>query len=153
MLRAEHVIRPAEAADLADVETLLRDAMLPTAGVAEHFGSFVVVEHRSAVIAAAGLEIHGSTALLRSVVVLERERGRGLGIALTTRLLADAAARGVREVYVLTTTATAFFPRLGFAPVGRHELPSALDASEELRGACPASAVALGLSLRDRTKE
>ena len=49
----------------------------------------------------------------------------------------------MRDVYLLTTTAPDWFPRFGFTVARREELPEVLNASEELRGACPSSAVAM----------
>jgi amino-acid N-acetyltransferase len=49
-------------------------------------------------------------------------------------------AAGV-SVALLTETAAVYFSQLGFTLVDRAELPSALEASMELRGACPRSAV------------
>ncbi|MCI0572486.1 MAG: hypothetical protein L0Y66_17160 [Myxococcaceae bacterium] len=46
-------------------------------------------------------------------------------------------------LYLLTTTAAESFPRFGFTHVDRSSLPPELHASEELRGACPASAVVM----------
>jgi len=63
--------------------------------------------------------------------------------------LADAGARGVRDAYLLTTTADRWFRRLGFVPVERSALPAALAGSEELKGACPASAVAMHRALAE----
>jgi amino-acid N-acetyltransferase len=61
-------------------------------------------------------------------------------------VLARARALGLRELYLLTTTAAGYFPRFGFETVGREALPPVLSASEELRGACPASAIAMRLT-------
>jgi amino-acid N-acetyltransferase len=58
-----------------------------------------------------------------------------------------ARERGVRNVYLLTTTASQFFPRFGFAAIPRTELDPALAQSEELRGACPASALVMRAAL------
>ena len=61
--------------------------------------------------------------------------------------LERARELGLRELYLLTTTAAAYFPRFGFERIGREALPSSLQASEELRGACPASAAAMRIIL------
>ena len=137
-------IEPARAEDLGDVLALLEQAGLPAAGVEAHFPEgFVVARRGPFVTGVAGVEAYGTTGLLRSVVVLEASRGTGLGHRLTHAAMDLAARRGVRDLYLLTTTADGFFPRLGFARVERDALPPALAASEELRGACPASAVAM----------
>jgi len=137
------MIRRAEPADLGRIEALLASAALPVAGVAEHLGAFFVADEEGRITAAAGLEAYGDVALLRSVAVAPEAAGAGLGSTLTRLALAEARARGAREVYLLTTTAERFFPRFGFSPVARAALPGALGASHELRGACPASAIAM----------
>ena len=104
---------------------------------------FVVAEEGGRLVGAIGLEVYGDVALLRSAVVQQGRRGTGLGQGLVARLLEHAAARGVREVYLLTTTAERYFPRFGFAPVPREAVAPALWASEEFRGACPDSAIAM----------
>jgi N-acetylglutamate synthase-like GNAT family acetyltransferase len=66
-----------------------------------------------------------------------------------TSLLADARARGIHDIYLLTTTAEAWFPRFGFVRIARAAVPAALHASEEFRGACPDSAVVMHTALTD----
>ncbi len=136
-------LRPARPDDLPAILALLEAAGLPPQGVAEWLPRFVVAERSGAVIAAAGLEVYGRAGLLRSVVVAPAARGSGLGTALTERIAADAAGAGVRMLYLLTTTAPEYFPRLGFQRIDRQALPEAISASEELKGACPVSAVVM----------
>jgi len=141
-------IRPARQADLAAVSELLATAGLPLAGVAESFSEFVVAEADGRQVAAAGLERHGEVALLRSVVVDPAFRGAGLGASLTDRILARAREQHLTSVYLLTTTAADYFPRLGFQRIERARLPEAINASEELQGACPDTAVVMVRELR-----
>jgi amino-acid N-acetyltransferase len=139
------VMRRAEPQDRADVEALLAGAGLPTEGVDEHLHAFFVEEDRDRLVGVVGLELYGQHALLRSVVVAGTARGTGLGSTLTRRALDEAQARGVIAVYLLTTTAEGFFPRFGFERIAREEIPVTLQASRELRGACPSTAVAMRL--------
>jgi len=60
------MIRASRPDDLASVEALLTRARLPIDGVGEHFASFFVVDEAGRILAAAGVEIHGHDALLRS---------------------------------------------------------------------------------------
>ncbi len=136
-------IRPARPDDLPAILDLLAAAGLPREGVSEWLPRFVVAERAGAVVAAAGLEVYGRAGLLRSVVVAPEARRSGLGAALTDRIAADAAAAGARMLYLLTTTAPAYFPRLGFRRIERQALPEAISASEELKGACPVTAVVM----------
>ena len=140
-------LRLAAASDLPGILQLLRARGLPSDGAAEHLDDFIVAADGRDVLGAIGLERYGSIGLLRSLAVEERTAGRGVGTSLVRELLARASRIGIHEVYLLTTTAEDYFPRIGFSVVARSELPAALDASAELRGACPASAVAMRLRL------
>jgi protein-tyrosine-phosphatase/GNAT superfamily N-acetyltransferase len=136
-------LRPAASGDLDAVLMLLRNAKLPTNGVAESFETFVVATRDDVIVGAGGLEIAGDDALLRSVAVHEAERGAGTGQAITARLLTDARRRGLRSVWLLTETAPAFFERFGFRVTDRTSAPEALRATQEFTSCCPATAVAM----------
>lgn len=136
-------IRVAAPGDFAGVVRLLEAAELPTAGLDRSLPDFLVAEENGRVVGAVGLEVYGDYALLRSAVVDAGRRGAGLGIDLVESLLRRAETRGVREIYLLTTTAEHFFPRFGFARIPRGDVAPAVQASEEFRGACPDSAIAM----------
>ncbi len=131
----------ATAADLEAVERLLQLAGLPLAGLREQFpAAYVVARDAQEIIGVAGLERYGGAGLLRSVVVRPAQRGAGLGRTLVADRLALAHDARLAAVYLLTTTAGDFFPRLGFVPTSRGGVPPELAASEEFARACPASA-------------
>jgi arsenite methyltransferase len=142
-------LRPAQASDSAAVRSLLRGASLPEAGVTEQLDGFVVAEEGGAVVAAAGLEVYGTAGLLRSVVVAESWRGRGLGALLVEDQLRRARELRLSRVYLLTTTASSWFPRLGFDAVERDSVPAEVRASPEFADICPASAVVMAVELAD----
>lgn len=133
--------------DLPEILALLGANELPVAGIADHVGSALVARDNGTIIGCAAVEVYGAAGLLRSVAVEESRRGTGLGRRLTAAVLDLARRRGVRTLYLLTTTADGFFPKFGFTTIDRAELDPALAASEELRGACPASAVAMRATL------
>jgi amino-acid N-acetyltransferase len=141
-------IRVAAPGDYAGVVRLLEAAGLPTAGLQPSLPDFLVAEEGGRIVGTIGLEVYGDCALLRSAVVDPARRGAGLGIGLVESLLGRAETRGVHEIYLLTTTAERFFPRFGFARISPGEVAAAVRASEEFRGACPDSAIAM----RRRTK-
>ena len=145
------VLRAAIPSDLDAVSGLLRDAGLPTAGVSEHLGGFVVAEEAGRLVGVAGLEVHGRDGVLRSVAVDAALRGRGLGERLTRRALEEARRRGLHRLYLLTTTAENYFTRHGFRRIGRGEASPEVQQSVEFREACPASAVAMALELNARS--
>jgi len=136
-------LRRAGQADGEAVAALLRDLKLPTDGVADWLEQFWVGEHAGTVVGVAGMERYGDAGLLRSVAVDSAWQGSGIGRALVNLVLEDGRAAGVRDVYLLTTTAEHYFPRLGFACVDREGVPSAMRASAEFTGACPSSAVVM----------
>jgi amino-acid N-acetyltransferase len=137
------------ASDIGALSRLLTDLKLPTAGVEEWWERFTVAESAQGIVGLAGVETYPDGALLRSVAVHPSMRGTGLGRALVERALGAARDAGAKDVYLLTTTATGYFPRLGFAEVPRETIPDTVQASVEFRGACPASAVAMHHTLVD----
>lgn len=140
-------IRPAAHGDLQAVRDLLLGSGLPADGLEEQFGeSYVVAVAGSAVVGAEGIERYGSAGLLRSAVVDQAWRGKGLGDILTRDRIAWAREAGITELWLLTTTAAGWFPRFGFRRAGREEAPPSVRASREFAEACPASAVAMKLS-------
>jgi amino-acid N-acetyltransferase len=142
-------IAPASAGDRDGVVALLEACDLPPAGIEAHFPAAFLVARGDGggLLGAAGVEIYGDAGLLRSVAVAEAARGRGLGERLTRGAMEMASARGVRDLYLLTTGADGYFPRLGFVRVARESLPASLGGSEQLRGACPATAIAMHRAL------
>ena len=140
--------RHAAPADWPKIADLLTGAHLPTDGAVDHLSGFLLAFRGERLVGTAALERYGETALLRSVVVAEEERGTGLGQEIVRRLLDQAHSDGITNVVLLTTTAERFFPRFGFRRVSREAVPAAAHASAEFRGACPASATVMLLDLR-----
>jgi amino-acid N-acetyltransferase len=136
-------IRRATAADLPGVEQLLGDAGLTAVGVQELLPTFMVADTGNGLAGVAGLEVCCENALLRSVAVNEEWRSRGVGRALVNQVVADAESRGIRALYLLTTTADRYFPSLGFTVTSRDAVPDDVKESEEYRSICPASAVVM----------
>jgi len=140
-------IRPAQSADLPAVQALLREAALPWEDVAPHFGAFLVGERAGALVASAGFEHYGAEALVRSIAIASALRSRGLGAALCETLVGEARRRGVRDAYLLTTSAPRFFARQGFETIDRARAPAAIRATREFAELCPASAIVMRRAL------
>jgi len=143
-------LAPARADDLAAVRALLADAALPTEGVEESFPhGYVVARQGAGVVGVAGLEVHGEAGLIRSVVVAPNHRGDHLGRRLVEDRVARARALGLGSVWLLTTTAAAWFRELGFRDAARANVPAALAHAREMVNICPASAACLSKKLQD----
>lgn len=136
-------IHPADDASIGDVEALLAAADLPTACVAARPDRFVLGVVDGVVVGAGGLEVHGSVGLLRSIVVAGDARGQGYGSAIAAALEERAVARGVETLYLLTTTAEAFFRRLGFEVVPRSDVPAAIRETRQFATDCPDTAICM----------
>jgi amino-acid N-acetyltransferase len=136
-------IEAANARDLPGVCRLLDRHHLPLAGLEEHVRTMLVAREDSRIVGTAALEFYADGALLRSVAVDARHQGRLLGHQLTDAALQLARTLGVQEVFLLTTTADHFFSRFGFEPITRDDVPASVQASVELRSACPASATVM----------
>ncbi|WP_207790055.1 arsenic resistance N-acetyltransferase ArsN2 [Sphingosinicella humi] len=131
--------------DLARLESALDAAGLPYDDVREAGRFFYWSDgpHASFV----GLEVFGGDALLRSLVVPLGARGKGLGRRVVETLLVEASESGIERLWLLTTTAEAFFAAIGFEPVARQEAPPAIRTTREFRDLCPASATFMKLDL------
>jgi amino-acid N-acetyltransferase len=136
-------ITPAQPEDLAAISRLLIADDLPLEGLADHLATTLVARTQGHVVGAAGLEVYEDGGLLRSVVIERGFRGSGLGRQLVEAVTALAKERGLPALYLLTTTAAAYFPKLGFVAISRDQVPSSVQQSVEFTSACPASAAAL----------
>lgn len=130
--------KPSETA----VKQLLASVQLPFDDItSDHVEHFFGAGTDSNLDGVAGLELFGQVALLRSLAVIASKRGSSLG----SRLLADteqyAAENGVRSMYLLTTTAEAFFRQRGYVSISRDAAPKAIRGTQEFANICPSSAV------------
>jgi amino-acid N-acetyltransferase len=145
MTEGDIVISGATAADVPIIKRLLVANNLPTAGIDDHWKTFIVARDCDRVIGCGGAEAYAIAALIRSVAVADSHRGLGIGRRIVRQLLDRLASRGIREFYLLTTTAQPYFAKRGFKPIDRDEIHPQLLASTELQGACPDSAVCMRL--------
>jgi amino-acid N-acetyltransferase len=145
MSESEIVISGATPADLPVIRQLLIDNKLPVSGIDDHWKTFIVARDGDAIVGCGGSEAYKFAALIRSVAVADSHRSRGIGRSIVRQLLDRLASRGIREFYLLTTTAQPYFAKRGFKPIDRDEIHPQLLASTELQGACPESAVCMRL--------
>ncbi len=134
-------IRQATRTDETDVRALLRGCDLPDEDIRHHLAHFVVADRECRIVGTVGLEVLGSSALLRSLAVVVPSRGAGLATRLVEVIVERAQQLGVRELWLLTTTAESFFANLGFRTVPRDEAPADIQSTREFRALCPVSAV------------
>lgn len=122
-----------------EVETILTEARLPVADLADGGVSLFGVRDDGRLVAVVGVERYGEVGLLRSLAVVPARRAAGLGAALVACAERWAVERGVKALYLLTTTAAGFFAGRGYAAVPRSAAPAAIAATALFAGLCPAS--------------
>jgi amino-acid N-acetyltransferase len=142
---SEIAIAAATAADVPTIKEMLVASGLPTAGVDEHWKTFIVARENGRIVACGGAEAYDFVALIRSIAVLPGHQRHGLGRRIVRQLLDRLASRGIREFYLLTTTAEAYFRKRGFKTIDRDEVHPQLLASRELQDACPSTATCMRL--------
>lgn len=98
-------------------------------------------------MACAGIEVHGTDGLLRSVAVANAFRGNGYGAAVVKAARILARLRKLRALYLFTEDASGFFSRNGFEVMERRELPANIAASNQAANDCSPNAITMYSSL------
>lgn len=98
-------------------------------------------------VGSGGLEFYGDKALLRSLAVSQTMRSQSLGKQIVEDLIQQVKSKGIKEIYLLTSTAYYFFLKLGFSEVTRNAVPEEIKSSTEFSQVCPTSARVLKLVL------
>lgn len=142
---SEITIHPAGASDVDAIKALLESNQLPTAGVDDHWKTFLIARDGEKVVACGGAEAYQFAALIRSVAVAPEYRSHGIGRKIVRQLLDRLASRGLREFYLLTLTAEEYFRKRGFKTIDRDEVHPQLLSSREFQDACPDTAVCMRL--------
>jgi len=123
-------IRQAESKDAGSLFELIQhyaaeQTMLPRTveDVRGSVGSFLVAEQRGRLLGCGALKLYDDkVAEIRSLCVAPGIQRRGIGRALTKRLLKEAEQLGLRTVFALTL-APEFFIKRGFRLMARQNFP------------------------------
>ena len=135
-------IRAATAADFDAAVELLSQARLPVEDLsAEAIDGFLVASIDDTVAGLIGLQQFDEVGLLRSLVVGNDYRRAGLGRVLVAALESQANSDGVRELWLLTIDADAWFAELGYMTQSREHAPDAIRQTVEFSSLCPGDAV------------
>jgi amino-acid N-acetyltransferase len=143
-MKGDFHIQKATPMDLDAIKDVLGAYRLPKDDITpEHLTHFLVIRQDGDLVGTVGLEKCGYYGLLRSLVVLDSHRGRGLGNQLTSEIETYARSCEVQELYLLTTTAAPFFTKLGYSVIDRGDVPIPIQGTQEFKSICPASAVCM----------
>jgi N-acetylglutamate synthase-like GNAT family acetyltransferase len=133
--RRQPVIRAASAGDVDAIHHLIEEHvadghLLPRRReeIAGHVSRFIVAVHARRIVACADLApLSGTVAEVRSLVVSDAVRSRGVGRRLVDELARRAAASGF-ETLCAFTHAAGYFVHMGFSIVPHTWLPEKIDA-------------------------
>lgn len=134
-------LRQARSEDWDAIRHLLADSGLPTEDLGPNrLDGFLVATDNGGIVGLIGLEVFGTTGLLRSLVVAAAARRAGLGGKLVGALESAAETAGIEDLWLLTIDADGFFERQGFSIVEREAVPDSIRDTEEFSGLCPDTA-------------
>ena len=144
----EYSVPPLESRLLSEQEApeisrLLISQHLPTEDITEKTLFLVIKDPSGTLIGCCGLEVYPPHGLLRSLAVAPSRQGQGLGMQLVRDTLALAKANHITSLYLLTTTASEFFQKVGFDVISRSETPPGIQQSSEYSLVCPDSATVM----------
>ena len=137
-------VRPAGEADLEVAREWLAGAGLPIDDLTPaHMQNFLVAMTATGPVGMIGLEQFGAIGLLRSLVVDPGKRSAGLGRKLVDALEGKAARDGIRELWLLTIDADAYFVARGYELRDRNDAPAVIRQTPEFSSLCPGDAFLL----------
>ena len=113
--------------DLDGVAAMLTAAGMTTEGITWPAGCYLVAYLGHESIGVVGIETKLDAALMRSLLVIEPMRRRGVGKALVEAARAAAHTRGARRLYCFTGgAANDYLKRFGFEPASIGEVQTVL---------------------------
>ena len=131
----------------SEVLALLDKAALPIQDINDKVELFAIKENGQ-VVGTIGMEHNGRFALLRSLSVDEKKRGKGYGDSLMRFLEDKAKQKRIETIYLLTTTAEAFFSKKGYVTIQRDSVPEFIQLTSEFSSTCPSSATVMKKDLQ-----
>jgi len=151
----------AQGRDLSEIKSLLQASQLPDEDLTPvHLPHFLIWrpdqvdqpghsdQHNQAIAGVVGLEILDQYALLRSLAVTPVHQRQGLASQLTQTIEDYASSQQIKAIYLLTTTASAFFSKRGYQTINRDTVPPVMQTTTEFRSLCPDSAICMTKRLR-----
>ncbi|WP_291857057.1 arsenic resistance N-acetyltransferase ArsN2 [Marinilabilia sp.] len=136
--------------DQNGVIALLKENDLPFEDLNFKKHKFRLKMESDEVIAVCAIEEYGKYGLLRSFSVRKDLQGKGIGKSLYEEVLCSCRNEGINALFLMTTTASGFFEKLGWSEIWRQAVPGDVRQSEEFKSLCPQSAVCMMLSLGNK---
>ena len=126
---------------------LLANSHLPVSDLNAGERTFLSATSSGKLIGCVAVETYEDSGLLRSLAVTEEFRGKGIGKKLVEEAESWAKSNNLKCLYLLTTTASGFFPKLGWTIAERSAAPDSIKNSSEFASVCPSTAVFMSKNL------
>lgn len=136
-------IKPASEEDVVGIINLLKANNLPVSDLSSGKRLFLVATIYGQLTGVVALELYCDSGLLRSLAVNSEFRKLNLGKKLVAEAENLGRENGLKQLFLLTTTASGFFSKLGWDITDRSSAPADLATSTEFSSVCPASAVCM----------
>ena len=142
--------RRATERDLERIRVFLEEAGLPALPSNLPLSNVVVALNGHEVLGGVALQVCALSGLLCSAVVSPEHQRTGIGSSLLQSIIARAHELGLRDLYLLTETASEFFSSAGFEGIDRSELPGEIRATPDYKQQGTESVVVMKLPLATR---
>lgn len=148
-MQRDYQFRSARQEDIPTIRELLEESDLPSDGLKEILAHSLVAEADGQLVGAIALDPRGRSGLLRFLVVESSHQGQRLGTALSARLINAARLLGVEKLYLLTTTAEAFFAPAGYKVADLRTIPPEIRKTEQFGNMSPLNATCMVRDIRN----
>ncbi len=139
--------RTATVEDLPAIIQLLDECKLPYSDIMPEKQHFVVTEIDQQIIGCAGYEAYNQNGLFRSLAVKPLYRNMMIAHTMIDKIFALAQEQGIKEFFLLTTTADKFFGKLGWEMINRNDVPENIGSTTEFSSICPSVAICMKYQL------
>ena len=127
----------ADEENIEAILSLLKTNNLPVSDLGSGKRIFLVALSEGKTIGCVAMEVYGTVGLLRSLA------GKGIGQKLVAEAENWSCNYGLKTLYLLTTTAVGFFPKIGWRITERALVPESISTSSEFTSVCPSTAICL----------
>ncbi len=135
--------RDVKGSDIQKAIELLQSSDLPSSDIDGKTQKIIVAECKEKLVAVGGIEKLGSLALIRSIAVHPEYRNNGIASEIYHLLEKYARDSSVKELYLITESAKAYFQKLGFLEKDRQAVPHPIKQTSQFTRLCPSSATVM----------
>ena len=133
----------ADEENIEAILVLLKTNNLPVSDFGYGKRIFLVALSEGKTIGCVAVEVYETDGLLRSLAVKSDFRGKGIGQKLVAEAETWSRDYGLKKLYLLTTTAAGFFPKMSWSKTDRQAVPKNIALSIEFSSICPSTAVCM----------